>query len=835
MDEVGPVEFPDPVRAPGAAAGNRYVCIHGHFYQPPRENPWLEAIEGQPSAYPYHDWNQRITAESYAPNANARILDGANRILSIVNNYASISFNFGPTLFSWLEEKEPDVYRAILTADADSRRRFSGHGSAIAQAYGHMIMPLANPRDRRTQVMWGIHDFQQRFGRPPEGMWLPETAVDLASLDVMAELGIRFTILAPHQASHVRATGDPDWQDVRETGIDPTMPYRVTLPSGRSIALFFYDGPVSRAVAFDRLLSQGERFADALLSAFSASPTGPQLVHVATDGETFGHHHRHGDMALAYALHTIEAGGLARLTNYGEYLDIRPPTHEVRVIENTSWSCAHGVERWRSDCGCHSGMHPDWNQAWRAPLREALDWLRDALVPMYAERAAALLADPWAARDEYIRVILDRSSGNVADFLRRHQVRELAAEERVTALRLLELQRHAQLMYTSCGWFFDDLGGIEAQQILQYAGRVMQLEADLFEEDLEEEFLVRLEKAVSNPPHARNGRQLYEESVRPATVSLQRVGAHYGVRSLFTDFADEARVYCYRVGREDRQTLTTGRARLALGRVRVDSLVTGESETVAFGVLHLGDHNLSGGVLQEGGEEVYERVAAELEEPFAQGDLPAILRLVDRHFGSGVYALRLLFRDEQKEVLGVILESVLTQTDAVYRRLYEEHSPLMRFLSGHGIAQPRGFRVAAEMAFQIRLRQAIEAAEPSVPQLESILDEARTVGVPLHEDGLGLGVQDTLERLAEGLGSDPADTRRLETLDGLVRLARTLPFEVDFWKVQNAYYRALRGLYPARRRAAEEGSAEARKWVNRFLALGERLSVRAESPDPKTP
>ena len=813
----------------------RYVCIHGHFYQPPRENPWLEAIEGQPSAYPYHDWNERIAAECYAPNAYARILDEENRIVSIVNNYASLSFNFGPTLLSWLERKEPDVYRSVLAADEDSRKRFAGHGSALAQPYNHMILPLADARDRRTQTLWGIRDFTHRFGREPEGMWLPETAADTESLETLASLGVRFTILAPHQASHVRALGEADWQDIRETGIDPTRAYRLSLPSGRTLALFFYDGPVSRAVAFERLLSRGEQFAERLMGGFSETRAWPQLMHIATDGETYGHHHRHGNMALAYALHTIESSHLARLTNYGEFLEMHPPTHEVRIVENTSWSCAHGVERWRSDCGCQTGSHPGWSQAWRAPLREALDWLRDTLSPRYEESAQALLSDPWAARDDYVGVILDRSPENVRRFLREHAGRELAESERIEALKLLELERHLQLMYTSCGWFFDDVGGIEARQIIQYAGRVLQLSDDLFGGELEPRFLALLEKATSNQPEAGNGRRIYEESVRPAMVSLERVAAHYAVSSLFADHGETARVYCYRVAGEDQRMLSSARARLAVGRADVSSEITGESGRFAFGVLHLGDHNLSGGILKSVEPGAYERVAAEIAEPFRRGDLTEILRIVDRNFGSGVYALRLLFHDEQQKVLGVILRSVLTEADAVYQKLYEDNAPLMRFLSSHGISQPRGFRLAAELALATAVRHALEATDPDVARMQEILAEVADVGITVHEDGLGLAMQQAVERLADALRANPGDLRRLETLEGLVSLAATLPFEVDFWKVQNAYYQMLLRVLPARRREAEEGSEDARRWVDRFLALGGKLAVRVPDTPPPIP
>ncbi|MEC9372697.1 MAG: glycoside hydrolase, partial [Planctomycetota bacterium] len=264
----------------------RYICLHGHFYQPPRENPWLERIQRQESAYPFHDWNERIQHECYAPNAAARMLDDDGRILRIINNYSRISFNFGPTLLAWMEFADPDAYHAIIEADRESVRRFSGHGSAMAQAYGHIILPLANSRDKRTQILWGIRDFRQRFGRDPEGMWLPETAVDLESLDIMAEHGLTFTILAPRQAQAIRAMGDEHWTDVSDERIDPTRAYEVRLPSGRTIAAFFYDGPISRGVAFERLLERGEHFADRLAGVFSEERDWPQLVHIATDGET---------------------------------------------------------------------------------------------------------------------------------------------------------------------------------------------------------------------------------------------------------------------------------------------------------------------------------------------------------------------------------------------------------------------------------------------------------------------------------------------------------------------------------------------------------------------
>ena len=502
---------------------DRFVCVHGHFYQPPRENPWLEVVELQDSAHPFHDWNDRITAECYGPNAVARILDGDGRIRRLVNNYASISFNFGPTLLSWLQEQKPDIYRFILDADRESQARFSGHGSAMAQAYNHIIMPLANRADKVTQVRWGARDFEARFGRRPEGMWLAETAVDLETLDVLAEEGIRFTVLAPHQAARVRKIGDEAWTDVSGARIDPKVPYVQRLSSGRSIGLFFYDGPISRAIAFEGLLKRGEGFAQRLATGFAEQP-GPQLVHVATDGESYGHHFPHGDMALAYALHHLEANNLARLTNYGEYLEKHPPAWEVEIVENTSWSCVHGVERWRSDCGCNSGR-PGWRQQWRGPLRAALDGLRDALAPRYHEAAGALLKDPWAARDGYIDVILDRSPESLNRFFDKHALRQLTEDERITVRKLLEIQRNALLMYTSCAWFFDEISGLESTQVLAYAGRMLHLVEEVFGESFEDGFLKLLETAPSNLPPFRNGREVFEHA-RPVQQVHHPPDAH---------------------------------------------------------------------------------------------------------------------------------------------------------------------------------------------------------------------------------------------------------------------------------------------------------------------
>lgn len=804
---------------------DRYICIHAHFYQPPRENPWLEAIELQDSAYPYHDWNERITAECYAPNAVSRILDAENRIIRLVNNYAKISFNFGPTLLNWLAANAPEVYHAILAADRQSRETFSGHGSAIAQPYNHVILPLANHRDRYTQIYWGIRDFEHHFGRVPEGMWLPEAAVDLESLEILAELGIRYTILSPHQASRVRGVGSRTWDSIAGGQIDPTRAYEQKLPSGRSIAIFFYDAPVSRAVAFEGLLTRGESFANRLNGAFSEKRDWPQLVHIATDGESYGHHHRFGDMALAYALNYIEVNDLARLTNYGEFLEEHPPTHQVEISERTSWSCFHGIDRWRSDCGCNSGARPDWHQAWRTSLREAFDWLRDAIATPYERAAATLLKDPWAARNEYIDVIHDRSAASLKKFFDRHAAAELGDTDRTVALKLLELQRHAQLMYTSCGWFFDDLSGIETIQVIQFAGRAVQLAQQLFGDSLESRFIEKLARAKSNLAECGDGERVYHKYVGAAQVDWERVGAHYAVSSLFERYPERTKLYCFLAERTDYQVYTAGLTRLVVGRVRLTSDITKATSEVAFGVLHMGDHNVNSGVEEFTSEDSYREVTQDALAAFRRADFAEVIRIMDRHFGESNYSLRSLFRDQQRKALDIILGSSLKEGEILYRQIYEHRAPMMRFLTDLNIPLPPAFQAAAEFVLNGRLREILEQDEIDTEQVLASLEASKFEGVRLDSATLEFAYRQNLERLTGRFVNDPRDAA-LELLSSATSLLDHLPFSVDLWTVQNGYCRALETVYPEMLKQCERGDPSAKAWIDCFRRLGDKLRVK---------
>ncbi len=813
----------------------RYICIHGHFYQPPRENPWLEAIEIQDSAFPYHDWNERVNAECYAPNSASRILDGERHITDIISNYARISFNFGPTLLSWMEAYSPDIYQAILDADRHSREGRSGHGNAIAQVYNHVIMPLANTRDKRTQIIWGIKDFEYRFKRFPEGMWLSETAVDIETLEILAEQGLKFTILAQHQASRVSKIDSKEWEDLSNGHIDPTMAYLCRLPSGRAMNIFFYDNQISHAVAFENILNSGEDFANRLASGFSGKRQWPQILTIATDGESYGHHHKFGDMALAFVLNHLEHNKLAKLTNYGEYLEKHPPTHEVEIRENTSWSCMHGIERWRSDCGCKSGGLPEWRQEWRISLREAMDWLRDQLAPAYENKANEYFKNPWDARDAYIEVVLNRTRENIDGFIARHATRNLNKDERIIVLKLLEMQRHAMLMYTSCGWFFSEISGIETVQIMEYAGRAMQLFKDLFNHGLEIGFQKILAKAKSNVVEHSNGAHIYEKFVKPATIDLKKVGVHFAVSSLFETYADSANIYCYGVTIEDYQKIEAGRARLAVGRILVTSEITGKSERMIFSGLYLGNHDFNGGVRIFPGNEEYQSMKNAMIEVFEKGAFADIVRMMDKYFGMHNYSLRDLFKDEQRKILNQVISSTIQEFEDAYRRMYENNRVLMGFFQKTGIPIPKAFYMVADFILNDDLRKALDDGADA-EKIRTIMKDMKKWQVTVESLELEFKVRLKAEEVMERLSKNISDISLLLKTQKVLELLQSLPMEINYWRLQNIYFEIAKTRYKEFLEKGRTGDNDAAKWVEAFQHLGQRLffNVSAVLPDIKS-
>ena len=492
-----------------SAHAERSVVIHAHFYQPPREEPWLEEVEREPTAAPFHDWNERIEKECYRAVVAARIPAANGRIGRVVNTLEHISFNVGPTLADWLETEAPETWHAMLAADQASRRRLHGHGNALAMPYHHVILPLATHRDKITEVRWGIADFRRRFGREPEGMWLPETAVDDETLDVLAAEGIRFTVLAPHQVTTPPPHG---------------LPGRYRTRAGRDITLCLYDGALAHDVAFGPLIRDGAAWAKRMLTV-DPGAAGPGLVSLATDGETFGHHHRFGEMALAAALERMGRARKVRVENFASFLARHPAAHDVVLVEPTSWSCAHGVERWRSDCGCRTDQGT--GQAWRAPLRHALDWLAGELHARFEREAHPYVDDPWAARDGYL------GGARSAD----HPVR---------MRELLELERNALRMFTSCGWFFNDVGGIETVIDLRYAARAIEL-AGADGQELEEGLRARLAAAQSNDPAVDSGREVYDRKAKPRFPGHVRAAAGFAAVRELAPPSRRERIGVYRV------------------------------------------------------------------------------------------------------------------------------------------------------------------------------------------------------------------------------------------------------------------------------------------------
>jgi len=799
-------------------SSKKYICIHGHFYQPPRENAWLEVIEIQDSAHPYHDWNERISAECYAPNTASRILDKVGGVIkNITNNYARISFNVGPTLLSWMEHYDKETYSAVLAADAESMERFGGHGSAMAQVFNHMILPLANRRDKETQVIWGIRDFEFRFKRRPEGMWLAETAVDTESLEVLAEQGIVFTVLAPRQAKATRRIGDGDWHMVNDQTVETRKSYRVNLPSGKSIAVFFYDGDISQGVAFNGLLFDGKRFAERLMDGFDNNDHDPQLVHIATDGETYGHHHKSGDMALAFCLDHIDDHSDFHLTNYAHFLSLFPPEHEAQIIENSSWSCVHGVERWRSNCGCNSGK-PGYTQTWRGPLRDALDWLRDTLIGIFETEGQKYFRDPWAARNEYIQVIIRRNGESIDRFIREYAVADADVNK---ALRLMEMQRHAMLMYTSCGWFFDELSGIETVQVIQYACRALQLSKQLTDRILEGEFLSRLEKAPSNEPAYKDGVGVYKKLVIPSKTNLSRVGMHYAVSSIFEDEPENLPLFNYQASNEFFVKKEAGEQKLVIGITRVRSLVTRSEKRFAFAVIYLGKHDLIGNLSLNIEIDKFSGMQFRMIDAFEDGRLGDVISIMQTYFGPEKYTIWHLFKEEKRRILDMIARQGLEDIETSLRRTYNRDYPLVNALSNNDIPIPNAYKTTFEYILNADLIKCFRPDRISIKTLERIAAEMKRWSLKIEdpkavERSAGESIYQELRRIYAELDN----IKRIQRLNRLFPILEEFKLEPNLHRCQNLYFQMS-----IHNKEAKPETLDA-EWQEQFSVLGDNLGVK---------
>jgi alpha-amylase/alpha-mannosidase (GH57 family) len=793
--------IPDPLKT----AIGVYVTVHGHFYQPPRENPYLNAVERQPSATPFHDWNERVHHESYRPNAFARILDNNGHVVGIVNNFEYLSFNIGPTLMSWMELHDMETYQRILEADRKSCERLNGHGNAIAQVYNHIILPLANERDKITQIRWGKADFQKRFGRDPEGMWLAETAVDYATLEALESEGIRFIVLAPSQAQRCRPlhSHDQNWIEVGGGQIDPVRPYRCRLAHDRHIDIFFYDGPISRDMGFNDVLLSSGHFAGRIGMAVR-SDRPHQLISVATDGETFGHHKKGGEKALAYALVSEFPNRGWTVTNYAHYLSLQEPEWEVELKPVTAWSCSHGVDRWQADCGCGGGG--GWHQQWRRPLRDSLDWLRDQLIKVYEDGASKLFRDPWKARNEYIEVILDRAPHNVNHFLAQHQTHRLTMAEKVEALRLLEMQRHTLLMYTSCGWFFEEISRPEGTQILRYAARAIEL-TDEMAATLEKGFIKRLAVAPSNVQDFQNGSEVYRQLVAPSQVTMEQVAAHYALTSLFTPYSRDQQVYCYAVHQQDYQLQRLGNLTLAVGHIQLTSEITRDSQTLTFAVLHLGGWDFHCCIQPFKGRRVYGQMRDSLFEAMQQASAAQTILAMNRAFGDQSYSLQSLFAEERHRIMHLLSQETLTRLDQLYTQVYRDNYGVLMAFHRDELEVPQELQVAAEIAITQRAIAALQSLEretsdlPTNPQcwvdladLEAIAIEARQLRCQLKLPQISATLERLIQRLLWNLltsaSSDVTDAD-VVWVQRLVELGQKLQLHLRLDDAQELYYKHM--------------------------------------------
>jgi alpha-amylase/alpha-mannosidase (GH57 family) len=788
-----------------------YVTIHGHFYQPPRENPYLEAIERQEGADPFHDWNERIFHECYRPNAFARVVSDSGEILDIINNFEYLSFNIGPTLFNWLERYDLETYQRIIEADRRSCQRLNGHGNAIAQVYNHIIMPLASTRDKFTQVRWAKQDFISRFGREPEGIWLAETAIDYETLAVLVAEGFKFTIIAPSQAQRCRPLGGGDWLEVGGGQIDPTRPYRCRIPDeilpewgkNREIAIFVYDGPISGDMGFGEVLNSSHNLVGRL--GMAVQPGRNQLVAVATDGETFGHHKKWAERTIAYALtRDIPQRGW-QVTNFAHYLSLYPPTWEVMIKPRTAWSCAHGIERWRSDCGCGGGG--SWHQKWRAPLRQSLDWLAQQLDALYEEWAGEWLADPWEARDAYIQVIRERTQEGSQRFLASQQRYPLTVEEQVDVLRLLEMQRYRLFMFTSCGWFFDELSRPEGVQILRYAARAMELAQEVTGQDWEPEFRKRLALAPSNIPQYVNGEAVYQQRVETARVTMPQVAAHYGISSLYTQYPRQQQIYCYNIEQQDYQIHRLGTLTLAVGELVITSVITWEQKHLIMAVLHLGGWDFHCCLQEFSQRKAYQHLREQLLAVFQAGSGAQTVLAMGRLFeGQPSYGLQDIFSQERQRIIGLLAQNTLTRLDQLYSQVYREnYGVIMAFRRDH-LPVPQELQVAAAITLSQRVmfllqRLELETSNPLhdgspngtvyIHELHSLTQEVKQVGVRLDiqagrqiiERLLLTWLEELLTRLPEhllGIG--------VQRWQKLLRLAELLHLHPQMERIQERYF-----------------------------------------------
>lgn len=812
-----------------------FLTIHGHFYQPPRENPWLEAVEMQDSATPFHDWNERINNECYAPNSVSKIVDNKNRILDVVNNYTSMSFNFGPTLLSWMEDYSPLAYERIIKADIESVQEHDGHGNAIAQVYNHMIMPLANENDKITQVIWGLRDFEYRFGRKSEGIWLAETAVDDETLRILIDNGVKFTILSPYQALKIREEGKNDWQDVSWGNIDPARTYRYYIKSDpkKYIDLFFYDGAISKSVAFDEILKDGNKFIRRLKEGISDGRNYPQLINIATDGESYGHHTKFGDMALSYILRLRAKEEGFKIVNYAQYLEKFRSNFEVDIKQSSSWSCFHGVGRWKEDCGCSTGGHPGWNQKWRKPLRDALDYLRDELVEIFENEGKNYFKDYWTARNNYISVILDRSELSIKNYQKENFVQNLTEEQKVRAMELLEMQRQAMLMYTSCGWFFSEISGIETTQIMKYAARAMQLAQNFSKKDIEKRFLELLDGAKSNFHEFGTGKDIFERFVKPSIITTKQIASLWAISSLYRDFEEEEDVYCYRIKKHSYKKVQKGNSQLVVGHIEIQSRVTLQKSNVMFALMQYSGGDFHCAIKEFGDEGEYMSIQKELFRTFMLHPLTEIIRNIDEYFGKEYFTLKDIFIEERRKILEIMLKGKMSKFAQAYQEIYEEGKSSIYHMQSLGLSIPDEFKISAGYTLSKQFNDLITHSSgfldhDIIQQAMDINFESKKIGIDIDKSAsnhlFSQKISQNISRLAQTL-----EIQQSEAVLEIFENIEKLELHVDIGEAQNIYFNKIyHEMGDIIENISKTRQAIDKKFVTMLLEIGQKLNINTE-------
>ncbi|WP_292319574.1 DUF3536 domain-containing protein [Caldisphaera sp.] len=759
----------------------KYIAIFGHFYQPPRFNPWILEIDLDISSRPYHDWNDRITKESYLPNAYARLKDG-EIIEDVVNNYKKVTFSFGPILLSYLKEKYSKLYNLIIEADKESSSKLSGHGNAIAQPYAHIIMPLSSKEDRERDIYWGIKFFEKTFDRYPEGFWLPEAAVDNLTLEILYDYGIKFVILSPHQAKSIKI--NDKFEEINEKTLDTKKVYRALLPSGNYIGVVFYNKWLSGLVAFGDLLKSGELFARKLIESFDNSEK-PQLVSIATDGETYGHHKPKGEEELAKALSIIDSYGI-NITNYSYFYSTFGASYDITINENTSWSCPHGIERWRSNCGCASDIRPGWTQEWRTPLRKSIDWLRDMAEMTIQNIGSKVSNDINKAILNYVDVFYDYKAENVSSFIENFAIK---GEENkiVDLLKLMEIAKNSILMQSSDAWFFEDIYRPEPIQSLRFAKRVIQLIEELANTRVEEQFLNILKDAKSNNPRYGNGKEIYEKEAIPALMTAEKVGASYAMRLLFETISKENDYYSYKIILGPYKKLELGRAKAVTGIATLISKITWRSTPIMFASIYYGWYNLHAGAKILVDQKSYIEFENSVTEFFNNGLLPDIIDILQKTFYPNYYNLNNLLKNDQKFIMDHVLDSAIIELARQYEMLYNNYLPVMEYVRSLNLNYPKVFELLLQFELEKSILEILEQEIIDFNRLEQIIQWSKNLEVSI-DDLVHSLIREKIEKVLDNLILNPQDINSINILQKLLEISKGLDLPLEYlWNAQNKF------------------------------------------------